>query len=476
MRQYGIEQSAPRIDSGAPAGAYGDSAQVFRNHAIDHYVDLSASKHPGKAALIDRFGSLTWSEVEGMSRRLANGLAASGVRPGDRVAVQLPNWRHFPLLEYALSRLGAVCVPLPIIYRERELRFMLNLVRPVLIVAPGTFRGFDHAAMFDELQPRLPGLGSIVTVGETLRPGHVPFDELLAHPPLAGPGRTDPDAISEIVFTSGTTGEPKGVMHSANSNLCPLFSLIDAQHLTSDETILMASTFGHQTGFVYGGQLPAVLGATLVLLDRWEGVAGARLIKEHQVTWTMGATPFLQDLVKCAASEDLPSLRTFLCSGAPIPPSLLSAARARDRRRHCHGMGHDRSRPRDADKARRHRRPGCSVRRQGARLHGNQNHRGRRQPGRPGRRRRVVMPRALDVPRLLPAARAHGRRIHRFELVPHGGSRQGRPDGLPAHHRTLQGHRHPGWRKHPGDRDRGPVAPAPPPSNEWPSWPFPIAD
>lgn len=310
-----------------PLPESGTSGTVFKDRAIDDFVDAAARAHPAKPAIVDRFGVLTWAEVEVLSRRLAAGLASLGVRQGDRVAVQLPNWRHFPLLEYALSRLGAICVPLPAIYRERELKFMLGLVCPVVVVVPSSFRDFDHATMVEGLRPMLPSLRGVVVVGAPVHDGHVPFDALISGSRYEGAGRTDPNAVTEIVFTSGTTGEPKGVMHSANSNMCPLFSLIAQQGLDSDETILMGSTFGHQTGFVYGGQLPAVLGGTLVLLDRWDAKAGAALIREHQVTWTMGATPFLQDLAERASREDLASLRTFLCSGAPIPPSLLATAR-----------------------------------------------------------------------------------------------------------------------------------------------------
>jgi cyclohexanecarboxylate-CoA ligase len=181
--------------------------------------------------------------------------------------------------------------------------------------------------MMADLMPALPSLRKVVVVGHAKLPHQISFDELLAASRFEGAGRTDPDAVTEIVFTSGTTGEPKGVMHSSNSNMCPLFNLIDEHLLTSQDSILMASTFGHQTGFVYGGQLPAVLGGTLVLLDQWDPREAIALIEKERVTWTMSATPFLQDLVEHGTRKALASLRNFLCSGAPIPSSLLAAAR-----------------------------------------------------------------------------------------------------------------------------------------------------
>jgi cyclohexanecarboxylate-CoA ligase len=328
MEQSDIGVSKARTGFGVPMSARGEMGHRSYK-AIDQYVKLASYRNPNKAAIIDRFGSLTWREVEDLSLRLATSLQNMGVKSGDRVAVQLPNWHHFPLLEYALSLIGAICVPLPLIYRERELSFMLDLVKPVLAFVPTIFRGFNHEAMFAQLQLLVPSIRKIVVVGEPSSKASINFNELLAASPFQGVGLTDASAITEIVFTSGTTGEPKGVMHSSNTNLYPAMSLIADQGLNSDAIILMASTFGHQTGFVYGGQLPAVLGATLVLIDRWDPITALELIKSEKVNWMMGATPFLQDLVESASNKDLDSLKTFLCSGAPIPPSLIAAARKR---------------------------------------------------------------------------------------------------------------------------------------------------
>jgi len=328
MERSDIGVGMTKTRFGVPMSSLGEGGRLTFE-AIDHYVKVASCKNPNKVAIIDRFGSLTWREVEDLSLRLATSLQNMGVKSGDRVAVQLPNWHHFPLLEYALSLIGAICVPLPLIYRERELSFMLDLVKPVLAFVPAVFRGFNHEEMFNKLKLSVPSIRNILVVGESSAKTDINFNQLLTAAPFQGASLTDPHAVTEIVFTSGTTGEPKGVMHSSNSNLYPAMSLIADQGLNSDAIILMASTFGHQTGFVYGGQLPAVLGATLVLIDRWDPVAALELIKSEKVNWMMGATPFLQDLVESASNKDLDSLKTFLCSGAPIPPSLLTAARKR---------------------------------------------------------------------------------------------------------------------------------------------------
>lgn len=299
----------------------------------------AAARHPDKVLIVDRAGRLSYRAVLELADRIAANLAALHVGPGDIVAVQLPNWREFPLIEYGLSRLGAVCVPLPHIYRHRELRLMLGLVQPKAIVVPDSFRGFDHAAMVRDLLPDLPGLRHVFVAdsapADREQAGRAadwarPVDTLLAPGAPPPPVATDAAAVTEIVFTSGTTGEPKGVMHTADTNLCPLLGLVAEYGLGAGDTVLMASTFGHQTGFVYGGQLPVLIGGTLVLMERWDGREALRLIAREGVTFTMGATPFLQDLTEAAEESGGPSsLRIFLCSGAPIPRVLLDRARTR---------------------------------------------------------------------------------------------------------------------------------------------------
>jgi cyclohexanecarboxylate-CoA ligase len=290
-----------------------------------------ARQSPEKTLIVDRGHRVSYREAVTLADRLAAGLHARGVGPGDVVSVQLPNWCWFPLLEYALARLGAVCNPLPPIYRHRELRFMLGLVAPKVAIVPGLFRGFDHVAMFDELRHSLPLEHVFVAEGEPAA-GMSSIEALLGDSSRLPPSDTRADALSEIAFTSGTTGEAKGVMHTHNTNLCPVHGLIRRQGLGSGDVVLMASTFGHNTGFVYGGQLPVVLGGTVVLMESWDPGKALDLIERERVTWCMGATPFLSDLCRGMA-ERAPgctrTLRVFLCSGAPIPRSLLAEARAR---------------------------------------------------------------------------------------------------------------------------------------------------
>ncbi len=135
--------------------------------------------------------------------------------------------------------------------------------------------------------------------------------------------------MHEVVFTSGTTGEPKGVMHTQNTTLSTLYRAVERLELSDRDVVLMASTLGHQTGYLFGYCLTMLLGATAVWLDVWSAEEGARLIEAEGVTFTMGATPFLRDLTYTAVQRDMRSLRLFISAGAPIPRPLVRDARAR---------------------------------------------------------------------------------------------------------------------------------------------------
>jgi cyclohexanecarboxylate-CoA ligase len=250
------------------------------------------------------------------------------------ISCQLPNWSEFVIVLLAAARLGAKVNPIPPTYRARELRFMLGLLASQVAVIPASFRGFDHAAMLARLAPELPRLEHVFVARGAGSEGLLPFATLTDTAWEARGGRgalpgSDPNTVHEVVFTSGTTGEPKGVMHTPNTTLSTLYSGIERLAFSDDDVLLMASTLGHQTGYLYGFCLSLLLGATSVWMDMWSAAEAARLIAVERVTFTMGATPFLRDLTYAASGHDLHSLRLFISAGAPIPRALVQDARKR---------------------------------------------------------------------------------------------------------------------------------------------------
>ena len=271
-----------------------------------------------------------------LADRIAVGLARLGVGRNDVVAMQLPNWPQFPLLYLACSRIGAVLNPLMPIFREHELAFMLRHGEAKVFVVPETFRNFDHEAMARGLKKDLPALKRIVVVEGDGEDG---FDALLTIPQwekapdaasILTQNRPGPDDITQLIYTSGTTGEPKGVMHSANTLMANIIPYAERLKLGEDDIVLMASPMAHQTGFMYGLLMPIVLKASAVVLDIWDPAKAAALIRAERATFTMASTPFLTDLTRAVTEngEGVPTLKTFLCAGAPIPGPLVEQARA----------------------------------------------------------------------------------------------------------------------------------------------------
>lgn len=325
----------------APRRAESIAKGWWHDRTINDALDACLATCPDQLALtavraesgdVRRF---TYRELACMADRIAVGLSRLGVGRDDVVAMQLPNWWQFTALYLACSRLGAVVNPLMHIFRERELSFMLRHGEAKVLIVPKVFRGFDHEAMARALQPSLPDLRRVVVVGGG---GPDDFDALLTEPAweeaadaptLLSRHRPGPDDITQLIYTSGTTGEPKGVMHSANTVMANIVPYAERLHLTHDDVVLMASPMAHQTGFMYGLVMPIVLRARVVLLDVWNPKTAAELIRNEGVGFTMASTPFLTDLTKTVqeTGAGVPSLKTFLCAGAPIPGALVEQAR-----------------------------------------------------------------------------------------------------------------------------------------------------
>lgn len=317
----------------ADAVAAGD----WRDMTLLHHLARAVAATPDKTAVVAirtdgvegrAETRLSYRQLNALADRAAAGLAARGVGRGDTVSFQLPNWWEFTVLHLACLKLGAVSNPLMVIFRERELSFMLDLAETSVLVVPAQFRGFDYAAMAGNLRARLPRLRHVFTAGGS-DAGAEPFEALLADAPLGGAADLGPDDVIQLLYTSGTTGEPKGVLHTSNTMLSNLVPFSDRLGLGADDVIHMPSPMAHQLGFMYGLVLPVMLGATAVLQDIFTAPEMARQIIQEGASFTMGATPFLNDLTEhvAASGAGTPSLRVFVSAGAPIPRALVTRAR-----------------------------------------------------------------------------------------------------------------------------------------------------
>ncbi len=308
---------------------------LWRDRTLLDYLDAAVAAQPDKIAVTalnvatGQQRSCTYRQLDRLSKRVAAGLMAMGVEAGDVVSIQLSNCIEFIVLHLACLRCGAITNPLMPFLRHRELSFMLGLAETKILIAPKRFRDFDYQPMIENLRAELPGLADYLLLGGE---GDHSFEQRLLgrrwedeHPP----GRPlSPDSVIEILYTSGTTGEPKGVMHTSNTLLSSVPFFCRRLSLGPDDVALMASPLAHQTGFIYGMIVSMAIGAKCVLQDIWKADVAARLIQDEGVTYTMASTPFLSDLTDEAArgNWDLKTFRIFLSAGAPIPSSLVEAA------------------------------------------------------------------------------------------------------------------------------------------------------
>jgi len=311
------------------------------NKTILQSLNEAVQQYPDKVALVSyktedqSEKSFTYREMLHTANKISLGLKRLGVQKQDIVSCQLPNWWEFTLLYIACRRIGAILNPLMPIFRERELSFMLKHTESKVFIVPKVFRKFDHEKLAYQLQRNTETLEHVVVVGGE---GENSFEKLLLNHGLDN----DPqilntlndvtitaDDIAQLVFTSGTTGEPKGVMHSANTLFSNIVPYAKRLHLSKDDVIFMGSPMAHQTGFMYGLIMPVLLKAKAVLQDVWDVNTAIDLIHKHQVTFTMASTPFLNDLSEAVLDthQSLDSLKLFLCAGAPIPSTLVQKAR-----------------------------------------------------------------------------------------------------------------------------------------------------
>ena len=312
-------------------------AGFWPDRTVDAYLAENIARHPDRTAVIsyraDGRTPRRFSYAE-LGRRVdlaAGALRERGVGRGDVVSIQLPNCWEFVVVALACIRVGAAANPMVPILREREVRYMVGFCDAKVLVVPKVFRGFDHAAMARTLRDSLPKLEHVIVVDEDGAEGFeqallggtatLPYDP--AAPALL------PDDLLVLMYTSGTTGEPKGVMHTSNTVNGNVLVFSQGLGLNGDDVFFAATPVGHMTGYGIFVLLPMMLGNTLVLQDIHDPHAGVRIMEAEGVTFSAGATPFLADLCEAAIADGIrPSkLRRFYCAGAPIPPALVQRAR-----------------------------------------------------------------------------------------------------------------------------------------------------
>jgi len=292
-----------------------------------------AEGHPGRVAIVDRGERVRYGDLRVRVDRVAAGLQALGIGEGDVVTVQLPNWAAFAYVFFACERIGAVANQIGPDFRSREVEYILRFSESRAFVCPASFKNFDYVAMIQELRPQLPDLTSVLVLGGDDTEGTVALDPIIdgtrALPPLV-PRAMDANDVMRLAFTSGTTGNPKGVTHSFNTTLPACRILNDAMEVTEDEVFLVYLPLGLNWGYLTLLQ-SIMAGARAVLLERFSGRAALELIERERVTFIPSAPASIIAMLSDPDLDrfDLRSLRVVITGGASCPVDTLRAYRKR---------------------------------------------------------------------------------------------------------------------------------------------------
>jgi non-ribosomal peptide synthetase component E (peptide arylation enzyme) len=294
-----------------------------------------ASAHPDRVAIVDRGRRVTYAELRTRVDRVAAGFAALGIGSGDVVTIQLPNWAEFAYVFFALERLGAVANQIGPDFRSREVDYILRFSESRAFVCPASFKGFDYVKMIGELRPGLPDLKAVCVLaspGGPLAAGLVPLDALVENPavgPPPGAGQ-QADDVMRMAFTSGTTGNPKGVIHSHNTTLSTCRTLNADMRVTADEVFLIYLPLGLNWGYLTLVQA-VMAGARAVLLDQFGARAALELIQRERVMYIPTAPASIIAMLNepDLGRYDLASLRVVITGGASCPIETIRDFRAR---------------------------------------------------------------------------------------------------------------------------------------------------
>ena len=303
----------------------------WRDDTLWDALVATAARQPDRIALVEGDIRLAFRDLARRADALASGLAALGIAPGDAVAFQLPNWWETVVVLLAIARLGAVGVPILPINRQREVAFILRQTRARALLIPGRYRDCDHRELAATIRPELPALAEVIVVRDDAAPGMRALATLATSSAPTPAPAAEPDDVALVIYTSGTTADPKGVLHSHRTLLAEARSLAPVHDLSARDTVLMPSPLTHISGIVHALLVPAALGSCAVLMPRWEAGEALRLIASERVTYMVGAPTFLRELAQHPRldSVDVSSFRLFSCGGADVDPTLVAEAAER---------------------------------------------------------------------------------------------------------------------------------------------------
>ena len=316
--------------------ALGRSYARWEPLTLHGVLDAALGAYADRPALITLERMWTYAELAAWSRRLAAGLQAYGLRLGDKVAIVLANYPEFVALKYAIARVGAVAVPINILNRPDELRYVLEQSDAALLVVMDRFRDADYLGMLDLIAPgwergggsALPALRQVVIFpaegGLERRPTATPFANLERAADEFAPVEVEPGQDCDILYTSGTTGPPKGVQLTHDMLTRTAFGSAYARAFEDARRIVFSLPLYHVFGYVEGMLSVPFVGGAIIPQLRFDPHETLAAVERFRVSDAL-LIPAMSLAVVAAARErdyDLGSWRSALASGGRAPERL----------------------------------------------------------------------------------------------------------------------------------------------------------
>jgi len=275
---------------------------------------------------------LTYTELNEKVNRLAGGLVELGIKPGDKISIWMPNHLEWIVTLFAVARIGAVLVPMDTWYKASEAEYILNHSDSVAVITTKKFGKSDFISMLRQIKPKLPNLKHIIVIGEDV-------DDTVSYKSVLTMGdnwrenqeytdrrfQNDLDNVVFIVYTSGTTGKPKGAMLSHMNIVANAKDAASIMEISHRDRFLVPVPFSHLFGCVLGIALTIVHGASIVVMETFEPEDILKTIEKEKCTICHGVpTMFIRELeVLKIRKYNTDSLRTGIIAGAPCPVDTM---------------------------------------------------------------------------------------------------------------------------------------------------------
>ncbi len=301
----------------------------WKDQTFSQILEVRARETPDREAICDARRRITYAKLWAEVQHFAEFLRRQGVQRGDVVTLQLPNRIEFPVVFFSLELIGAVANKISADFRAVEVEYILKFSKSKAYVCASQFKGFDYLAMIRELRPRLPELSLTICVDDVDAPDVVSFAKVVHDTPeidAANRVHMSPLDVMRMCFTSGTTGNPKGVLHCFNTTLCTCETFNRELAVTDRDVMLDYLPVGLNWGYMTLVQA-AMAGARVVLMERFSAEGALELIEKERVTYIPTAPASIVAMLNSPelAKRDLSSLRIVITGGASAAVETIKA-------------------------------------------------------------------------------------------------------------------------------------------------------